>query len=346
MICLRFVQVIGAGSLHNEQNPAVQVISRTPLISNCSIKQSNFLIFKVIIGFEFLQTKSIATSSSNQMLDSLGYGLNSIQLNVQTTDQKTSYRVLQQNTFSNQNTFSMLDICDSHKYYNLDQRVIIFYKYSSIARDCVKIFRTRISADNLGATGQLGIRIMQLMLVNNTVQNDTLEIYNGTVFQQTNLMASLTNGSSRDEQEKFYLSRTDSLSLYMKASIGREVYGFIAEVLVYPTSQYLSTDNYIEIADSEMSSNQFGALSYVSAGERSPHLYMIRNRFVSNGLELYNTTSMPCIDVVMQNTPKFYFGNNYLAHNYGGLSAKLHSGTGVLITSSVIYNNLFKVIKL
>ncbi len=223
----------------------------------------------------------------------------------------------------------------------MDQRVIVFYKYSSIARDCVKIFRTKISADNLGATGQLGIRVMQLMLVNNTVQNDTLEFYNGTMFQQTNLMASLTNGSSRDDQEKFYLSRTDSLSLYMKASIGRELYGFIAEVLVYPTSQYLSTENYIEIADSEMNNNQFGALSYVSAGERSPHLYVLRNRFVSNGFELYNTTSLPCIDVIMQNTPKFYFGNNYLAYNYGGLSTKLHSGSGVLITSTVIYNNLF-----
>ena len=158
--------MIGAGSLHNEQNAAIQVIGRTPLIADCSIKQSNFH------GFEFLQTKSIATFSGNQIRDSLGYGLNSIQLNVQTTDQKTSYRILQQNTFSNQNTFSMLDICDPHKYYNLDQRVIVYYKYSSLARDCVKIFRTKISADNLGATGQLGIRIMQLMLVNNTVQND------------------------------------------------------------------------------------------------------------------------------------------------------------------------------
>ncbi len=332
---MKYVEITGAGSLHNEQNPSVQVISRTPLITDCDILKSNFH------GIEFMQTKSIALFSSNRIVESLGYGINSLQLNVQTTDQKSSYRVLTQNTFSNQNTFSMIDICDSHKYYNLDQRVIVFYKYSHIARDCVKIFRTKISADNLGATGQLGFRIMQLMLVNNTVQNDTLEIYNGTLFKQSFLMASLNNGSSRNEQDRFYLSKTDSLSLYLKASIGREYFGFIAEVLVYPTSQYLSTENYIELSDSEVYKNQFGALSYVSTGERNPHLYVLRNRFIMNGFEYFNSTTMPTVDVCLQNTPKFYFGNNYIAHNYGGVAAKLHSGSGVLITSSVVYNNVF-----
>jgi len=205
----------------------------------------------------------------------------------------------------------------------------------------VKIFRTKISADNLGATGQLGLRIMQLMLVNNTVQNDTLEIYNGTLFNKSFLMASLTNGSLKSEQERFYLSRTDSLSIYLKASIGREYFGFIAEVLVYPTSQYLSTENYIELSDSEVYKSQLGALQYVSSGERNPNLYVLRNRFIMNGFEVFNTTSMPTVDVCMQNTPKFYFGNNYIAHNYGGVAAKLHSGSGVLITSSVVYNNVF-----
>jgi hypothetical protein len=179
------------------------------------------------------------------------------------------------------------------------------------------------------------------MLANNTIQNDTIEIYNGTLFEDKYLMYSLSNTSSRPELERFYLSKTDSLSLFMKASIGREYYGFIAEVLVYPTSQYLSTENYIELSDSELSNNQLGALSYVSAGERNPNFYLLRNRIISNGFEYFNSTSMPSCDLILQNTPKVYIGNNYVANNYGGISMKLHSGSGVLITNTIVYNNLF-----
>ena len=175
----------------------------------------------------------------------------------------------------------------------------------------------------------------------NKIQNDTLEIYNGTLFEQKYLMQSLTNQSSKLDLERFYLSRTDSLSIFMKASMGREYYGFIAEVLVYPTSQYLSTENYIEISDSEFSHNQLGGLSYVTAGERNPNFYLLRNRFISNGIQCFNSTTRPVIDTVLQNTPKFHVGNNYLAHNFGGLSLKLYSGSGVLITNTIVYNNLF-----
>ena len=42
-------------------------------------------------------------------------------------------------------------------------------------------------------------------------------------------MTSLTNGSSSEEFERFYLSKTDTLSIFLKASVGREYHGFIAE---------------------------------------------------------------------------------------------------------------------
>ena len=235
----------------------------------------------------------------------------------------------------------MVDICDPHKYYNLDQRVIIYYKYTNVARDCVKIFRTKISTSNIGGLGQIGIRFMQIMLVNNTVQNDTLEIYNGTLFNQKYLMASLTNGSDSEAFERFYLSKTDTLSVFLKASVGREYHGFIAEILVYPTAQYLLTDTYIEVSDSEMSNNQLGAVSFVTAGERNPNMYFVRNRLIQNGFECFNTTTPPTADLVLQNIPRFFFGNNFIANNYGGVNLQLHSGSGVLIPSSVVYNNLF-----
>lgn len=182
-------------------------------------------------------------------------------LNTQTTDQKSSYKLLKENTLSNsKNLFSMIDICGPHKYYDLEQRVLVYYKYSNEARDCIKLFRTRMSSTNLGVTGQIGIRFLQFMLVNNTIQNDTLDIYNGTLFRQQDLLKSLSNGSSSIELDTFYMSYTDTLSLSMRASVGREFYGFIAEVLVFPTSQYLSSENYIEFSDSQIVGNQLGAL--------------------------------------------------------------------------------------
>jgi hypothetical protein len=330
-----FVEVFGAGRLHNVQNPAVQLIHRTPTISFCNIIESSYH------GLEFLQSKTTAIFNKLKITSSMGYGINSLQLNVQSTDQKSSFSLLNKNTLSFENTFGMIDICDPHKHYNLDQRVIIYYKYSNLAKDCVKIFKTKVSSANIGGLGQIGIRFMQIMLVNNTVQNDTIDIYNGTLFNNKYLMTSLSNGSDPEAFERFYLSKTDTLSIFMKASIGREFNGFIAEILVFPTSQYLLTDTYIELADSEFSNNQMGAISYVTAGERNTNFRFVRNRLVQNGFEYFNTSTPSTVDLILQNIPRFYFGNNFIANNWGGVNLQLHSSSSVLITSSVVYNNLF-----
>lgn len=330
-----YVDVVGAGRLHNEPSPSIQLVYRTPFVSNCNIRHSAYH------GLEFVQSKTTVMFNKLKIDSSLGYGVNSVQLNVQTTDQRSSFKVLLKNTLSGENIFSLVDLCDPHKYYDLEQRVIVYYRYSSQARDCVKIFRTRLSTTNLGGSSQIGIRFLQFQLVNSTITNDTVEIYNGTLFRQEYLLKQFNNGSHADDLESFYLSRTNSLSLFMRAGVGAEYYGFIAEVLIYPTAQYLLTDTYIELSDSELTKNQLGALSFASAGERNPHLYLVRNRLVENGFEYFNSTTMPTCDVVLQNAPKFYFGNNYVAENYGGVTLQVHSGSGVLITSSVVYNNLF-----
>jgi hypothetical protein len=183
---------------------------------------------------------------------------------------------------------------------------------------------------------------MQLNLVNNTVQNDTIEIYNGTVFNKNFLIKTISNGSLDSDIQTFYVSKTDTLSIYMKASVGREYYGFIAEIISYPTSQYLSPDTFIELTDSEFHNNQQGAFGLVSAGERNPNVYMTRNRFMSNGHEVFNTTSKQIVDIQLQNVQKFQFGNNYVCDNYGGLTLNLFSGSGVLITRSYVFNNVFE----
>jgi len=335
---LNFVQIVGAGRLHGQRSPAVQLINRSPFINNCNITLSEEH------GLEVVQPTSTITLNNLRISHSQGYAVNMLMLNTQTTDQRSSFRPLIDNTLSESGSlFSMIDICDPHKFYDLDQRALLFYKYSDNARDCLKIFRTRMSPGNLGSTGQIGFRLLQFMLANNTAQEDTLDIFNATnQLDKTTLIQSFSNGSDQSQLNMFYLSRTDSLAVLIKASPGREYFGFIAEVLIYPTSQYLSSENFVELSDSQMEFNQLGALRYVTTGERSPSLYVLRNRIVNNGIAYFNSTTPPCIDTFVQNTPKFQFGNNYIGSNYGGgLLVKLYSGSGVLITSTIIYNNVF-----
>ncbi|CAF0869334.1 unnamed protein product [Brachionus calyciflorus] len=327
-----YVDITGAGRVHNQPQPSVQLIYRTPLISNCIIKNSSYH------GLEFMQSKTTVIFNKLKISSSLGYAVNSLQLNAQTTDQKSSFKILNKNTLSSSSLFSLVDICDPHKFYDLDQRIILFYKYSSVSRDCGKIFRTRL---NSNFQGQIGLRFLQFSLVNNTVLNDTIEIYNGNLFKSNNLIQILNNSSKTEYLEKFYLSNTGSLSIFITASPGREYHGFIAEVLIFPTSQYLLSDTYIELSDSEFSNNQLGSLNLVTAGERNPNIFLVRNRFNSNGIEYFNTTTDSMIELTIQNSPKFYFGNNYIIDNYGGCSIQIYSGSGVLITNSIVYNNLF-----
>lgn len=104
----------------------------------------------------------------------------------------------------------------------------------------------------------------------------------------------------------------------------------------------MPSENYVEISDSQFTQNQLGVLQHVSAGERNPSFYLLRNRLVNNGHQLFNSTSGSLVRAIVQNTPKLHIGNNYIAHNFGGMNVKLYSGSGVLITSSVVFNNVFK----
>jgi hypothetical protein len=139
---LNYVDIYGAGVLHNTPNPAVQLIYRTPEINNCIIRNSSFH------GIEFIQPKLSLSLDNLKLVSNLGYGINALLLNLQTTDLKSSFNFIQKNTISNQHLFGIVDICNPHKHYNIDQRIIIYYKYTNLAKDCVKIIRNRFSTSS------------------------------------------------------------------------------------------------------------------------------------------------------------------------------------------------------
>lgn len=331
-----YVEILGAGQLHNEAHPALQLIGRAPLISNCNILNSSYH------GLEFMQSTTTTVINKLNINRSLGYAVNTLQLNSQSTDQKSSFKVLDHNSLSSSSLFSLVDICDAHKIYDLEQRVILFYKYSSESRDCAKTFRVHPLSSSLShVRGKIGFRLVQFRLPNDTVLNDSIEIFSRMRLDQSSVIQSLTNSSPIEHLNKLYLSESDSLSVLIRAGPGREYLGFVAEILMFPTSQYLLSDTYIELSDSAFGHNQLGAVNLASAGERNPSVYIVRNRLVANGVPLFNTSSQPVINLIVQNSPKFNLGNNYVSDNYGACCVHLYSGSAVLITNSIIYNNLF-----
>jgi hypothetical protein len=120
--------------LHGEQGAAVQLTYRAPFINNCNITMSSWH------GLELVQPRATVTANNLQIRGSSGFAVNALLLNVQTTDQRSSFRVLPENTLSSsEGQFSLVDMCDAHKFYEVEQRVLVFYKYSNEARDCVKV---------------------------------------------------------------------------------------------------------------------------------------------------------------------------------------------------------------
>jgi len=70
-----------------------------------------------------------------------------------------------------------------------------------------------------------------------------------------------------------------------------------------------------------------GAIVYKSAAETAPSVALDYNRFEYNGQELYGnfTSCDSSIEFALQNTPQFYFRNNLIRGNQGGLHLMVSS---------------------
>ena len=89
---------------------------------------------------------------------------------------------------------------------------------------------------------------------------------------------------------------------------------------------------------------QRGAVQYVSAGEINPIITMQRNQFTANCVSLYGnfSTCESTVRLDIQNTQDFFFYNNLVSRNIGGLFMRAGSSGTATAMRGLLHNNVFE----
>lgn len=108
---------------------------------------------------------------------------------------------------------------------------------------------------------------------------------------------------------------------------------------------FISTDRDAQhnISNAEISGTVGSAVTYVTAGEVSPILTLDRNRIINNCLQLYGnfSTCEAAVRVDVQNMQSFYFRNNLVKENQGGLYLRADSRGSATSLRGFIHHNLY-----
>ncbi|XP_074593530.1 C-type lectin domain-containing protein bark beetle [Brevipalpus obovatus] len=335
---LQYVNIYNAGISHGEKNPAIQIIQRDVSLEFVTVKNSAHHAIEAIAPEKHVILHHL------HLANNLGAGLNFLALTgASTVFHNLPYILLKESTLP-YNVFSFVDICDINKNLVINQRILMYFKYDSRAVDCVKIIKSSVKSK------RIGFRLLQFNLFNSTAhtaQPDFIRLYDGDIFNQTVKMLAeigVTESHRQEGAEKqYYTSTENTLSIRLHASGGSEVYGFIAEVTTSPISYFVDRGLFHNLTQSLIVNNSLGGLIYQSAGETSPSVAIHRSHFESNCLELYGnfTSCLSAAYLHLQNTPHFYFYNNLVKDNDGGLRIKVNALSAAAAIHANVVNNLF-----
>ena len=194
----------------------------------------------------------------------------------------------------------------------------------------------------------IGFRLLQYNFVNSTGepwQPDHLTLYDGDIYNMTTKPMVTIKVDGQEKERKLWQTKlTNSMSITFHATGARNTLGFVAEVVTLPIS-FVGIDRYVmhNISFSVFDNNQRGAVRYTSAGEMNPILTMARNQFTRNCEDLYGNYSscQSAIFVDIQNTQDFFFHNNYVSENMGGLFIRAGSAGTATALRGILHNNVF-----
>ena len=131
---LEFLDIYGAGMLHEEHAAAVQAVYRTPTtdhvrITNCAWN-----------GYDFIAPKDEFLVLNNVIENNHGYGVGGLALNGDSNyDVRIStFRPLVENRMP-YNTFGVVRMCTSEKLIYVKERVLLYFKYDYENVDCIKV---------------------------------------------------------------------------------------------------------------------------------------------------------------------------------------------------------------
>ncbi|XP_063975507.1 protein bark beetle isoform X3 [Diachasmimorpha longicaudata] len=331
---LRYVNISGAGILHNEKSPAVQSIMKSPVVSHVEISKSAYH------GINLISPTHTVELLFNIINNSLGNGVNVLSLTGEGREADESSFMPLKDLSIPYNLFSLVDICDTTKEVTIEERVLIYYKYDNNPVNCVKIFRSMYRAK------PFGFRLLQFNLFNSTKnpgRHDAITLYDGDIYNVSAKAIGELEFSSMDEK-KLFRTEGPSLSVRLFANGASGIHGFIAEVVTLPISAIgFNRDVQHNLSYSIISHCQEGAVKYSSAGEVNAIMTLEKNQFIDNCQKLYGNFSTCKSAVVfdVQNTQSLFFRNNLVRRNQGGLFIRADSRGSATSLKGWIHNNLF-----
>ena len=223
---LQYVDIDGAGMLHGEKVGAVQTTYVSPIMNNVNITRC------VLNGLDIVAPRHTLEVKHSNISNNLGYAINVLVLNGDSTSAPmSSFVPLVANTVP-YNLYGLVDICRMEKEIIVENRLLLFYKYSQSSMDCVKIIR------GYSSVGQkkVALRFLQFSLFHDDFYRNLVEIFDGSSITTTNQLVQLTANSSQEDIKTMYQSSGNYLSVHAHASPSYGFYGFIAEVVTLPLS--------------------------------------------------------------------------------------------------------------
>ncbi|XP_035215433.1 protein bark beetle-like, partial [Stegodyphus dumicola] len=335
---LENIKIEGAGVLHNEKSAAIQLIQREIQMDYVNISGC------ASHGIEIIAVDGSLSFNELVISNNMGVGVNILSLTGESSSDVTASKLVYSPLKSidmSYGIFGMVDICDTNKTMEFENRLLVYYKYDNQPVDCVKIFTAR----HYGK--QIGFRLLQFNLFDGAkyaAKPDSIQIFDGDIFNTTvTKLASIGWHLGSENAEKFYVSSGDTLSVFLHTIGGSSNHGFIAEVVTLPIAHSKARDSQHNISYSEISHNGREGIAYRSAGEITPAITLRYNRIIQNGQELFGnfTTADSAVLLDIQNTKGLYFYNNLIMKNQGGLTLRVNSQSAVSALNGMIVNNLF-----
>lgn len=334
---LEWVEVVGAGILHNDKSPAIMSFHETPKLRGVTIKDSAYdglTLISATYGFEMLY---------NKFENNLGVGVTLIGLTGETRETEESSFFPLTNVRLPYHTFGMVDMCDSTKELRIEERILLYYKYDNRPVDCIKIFSSVFNVKNFG------FRLLHLNLYDSTFNGeplvrDRLVLYDGDIYNYTTQVFAEVHARS-DNHMRFFKTAGTSLSVELHATGASGELGFVAEVVTLPISNLGINRNILHnFTYNEYHNNVEGAIFAATAGEVNPWLCFSYSRIENNGRQLYGnfTTTQAAVRLDVQNMQDVYFKNNLVRNNTGGLHIIAGSIGAATKLQANVTNNLFE----
>ncbi|XP_043483219.1 protein bark beetle isoform X2 [Leptopilina heterotoma] len=331
---LKYVNITGAGILHNEKSAAIQSIMKSPVVTHVSITKCAYH------GINMISPTHTVQLLFNQIDNVLGNGINILSITGEGREAEESSFTPIKDLNIPYHLFSMVDICDTTKEITIEERILVYHKYDNYPVNCVKIFRSAYRAK------PFGFRLLQFNLFNSTGKPgrpDSISLYDGDIYNITTEKIAELEVNGRHEKSLFR-TRGPSLSVKLFANGASNVHGFIAEIVTLPISAIgFNRDVQHNVSYSSMTNCREGALKYASAGEVNAIITVERNQFVNNCAKHFGnfTTCKASIWLDIQNTQSLYFRNNLVRRNQGGLLVRADSRGSATSLKGWIHNNLF-----